>query len=91
MCQIMGVLLAGRFQVSRPAPREPCVAVTISSGSGAARTPTNSKKVDRPRAAGGAGLGLPTARRLIEPQDGRIDVHTEPGKGSDFVVVLPAP
>ncbi len=41
--------------------------------------------------SGGTGLGLPTARRLIEAHDGRIDVHTEPGKGSDFVIVLPAP
>lgn len=39
--------------------------------------------------AGGSGLGLPTARRLIEAHDGRIDVHTEVGKGSDFCVTLP--
>ncbi len=90
MCQIMDVLLAGRFQVSRPAPREPCIAVTYSSGRAAARTPTNSKKSGSPRAAGGTGLGLPAARPLIEAHDGRIDVHTEPGKGGDFVVILPA-
>lgn len=39
--------------------------------------------------AGGSGLGLPTARRLIEAHGGRIDVWSEPGKGSDFTVVLP--
>jgi signal transduction histidine kinase len=39
--------------------------------------------------SGGSGLGLPTARRLIEEHGGRIDVHTEPGKGSDFVITLP--
>lgn len=39
--------------------------------------------------AGGSGLGLPTARRLIEAHGGRIDVWSEPGKGSDFCVVLP--
>jgi signal transduction histidine kinase len=39
--------------------------------------------------SGGTGLGLPTARRLIEAHQGRIDVHTEVGKGSDFVVRLP--
>lgn len=39
--------------------------------------------------AGGSGLGLPTARRLIEAHGGRIDVWSDPGKGSDFCVVLP--
>ncbi|MBL8758077.1 MAG: two-component sensor histidine kinase [Phycisphaerae bacterium] len=39
--------------------------------------------------AGGSGLGLPTARRLIEAHGGRLDVHSEVGKGSDFCVVLP--
>ncbi len=40
--------------------------------------------------SGGTGLGLPTARRLIEAHAGRIDVHTEPGRGTDFAVRLPA-
>jgi len=39
--------------------------------------------------AGGSGLGLPTARRLIEAHTGRIEVFSEPGKGSDFLIVLP--
>lgn len=39
--------------------------------------------------SGGSGLGLPTARRLVEEHGGRIDVHSEPGKGSDFVITLP--
>jgi signal transduction histidine kinase len=39
---------------------------------------------------GGTGLGLPTARRIIEAHDGRIDVHTEPGRGTDFVISFPA-
>lgn len=40
--------------------------------------------------SGGTGLGLPTTRRLIEAHGGRIDVFTQPGKGTDFMVVLPA-
>lgn len=39
--------------------------------------------------AGGSGLGLPTARRIIEEHGGRLDVHSEPGRGTDFCMVLP--
>jgi signal transduction histidine kinase len=37
----------------------------------------------------GTGLGLPTARRIVEEHGGSIRVHTEPGKGSCFTVTLP--
>lgn len=40
--------------------------------------------------SGGSGLGLPTARRLIESHGGRVEVASEVGKGTDFGVVLPA-
>lgn len=39
--------------------------------------------------AGGTGLGLPTTRRIVEAHHGRIDVHSEPGRGSDFTLVFP--
>lgn len=38
---------------------------------------------------GGSGLGLPTTKRLIEAHAGRIDLFSEVGRGSDFVVTLP--
>lgn len=38
---------------------------------------------------GGTGLGLATARRIIEEHGGRLVAHSIPGKGSDFVVALP--
>jgi signal transduction histidine kinase len=40
--------------------------------------------------AGGSGLGLPTARKIIEAHGGSITVQTEPGKGSQFTIRLPA-
>jgi signal transduction histidine kinase len=41
--------------------------------------------------AGGTGLGLPTTRRIIEAHQGRIEVVTQPGQGTDFVISFPAP
>ncbi|MHC4109322.1 MAG: sensor histidine kinase [Planctomycetota bacterium] len=39
--------------------------------------------------SGGTGLGLPTARRIVEEHGGRLAAHSEPGRGSDFVIHLP--
>ncbi len=38
---------------------------------------------------GGTGLGLATARRIAEEHGGSLGVHTDQGKGSDFVITLP--
>ncbi|MCK4909676.1 MAG: HAMP domain-containing histidine kinase, partial [Planctomycetes bacterium] len=37
----------------------------------------------------GTGLGLPTARRIIEEHNGSISVQSEVGKGSCFIIRLP--
>lgn len=40
---------------------------------------------------GGTGLGLPVARRVAREHGGDVGVFSEPGRGSDFVLSLPAP
>ena len=41
--------------------------------------------------SGGSGLGLPTARRIIEAHGGQIRVQSEPGRGTQFTIKLPVP
>ncbi|HSH78778.1 MAG TPA: ATP-binding protein [Herpetosiphonaceae bacterium] len=44
----------------------------------------------RTREHGGVGLGLAIARGFVELHQGSIDVESEPGRGSLFVVTLPS-
>jgi signal transduction histidine kinase len=37
----------------------------------------------------GTGLGLSLARRIIEDHRGRIEVDSQPGKGTEFLITLP--
>ena len=37
----------------------------------------------------GSGLGLPTAKKIVEAHDGSITVSSEPGKGTSFAIRLP--
>jgi signal transduction histidine kinase len=40
---------------------------------------------------GGSGLGLPTARKIIEAHGGQINVQSEVGRGTQFTIKLPTP
>lgn len=49
-------------------------------------------QVDKSRPAGnkrGAGLGLSISQQIVQAHGGRIDVESEEGKGSRFIVYLP--
>src|SRR6476620_2147834 len=41
--------------------------------------------------SGGSGLGLPTARRIIDAHGGRIGVHRDVGIGTQFTLECPTP
>ena len=40
---------------------------------------------------GGSGLGLPTARKIVEAHGGTIDIETAPARGTKVTIWLPAP
>ena len=44
----------------------------------------------RDRSTGGAGLGLTIARRLVEAHGGAVEAQSELGRGSSFILRLPA-
>ncbi len=43
----------------------------------------------RGRETGGTGLGLSIVRQMVKMHDGTISVYSEPGQGSEFVVMFP--
>ena len=55
-------------------------------------SPENRKKLFQPlftTKAKGIGLGLVVCKNLVEANGGRIEVESEPGKGTTFAVLLP--
>ncbi|MBI4617160.1 MAG: response regulator [Planctomycetes bacterium] len=73
---------------------ERCVRLAVSD-TGSGMTPEVARRIFEPffstKPKGkGTGLGLATVRRIVDRCGGRIEVETAPGKGSKFLVFLPA-
>ncbi|HEX6182846.1 MAG TPA: ATP-binding protein [Pyrinomonadaceae bacterium] len=85
------------IRVRRVAPREagaPAEAVIEVSDSGRGIAEDDLARVFSPfytTTEGGTGLGLPSVRRTAQAHGGRVEVRSEPGRGSTFTVHLPLP
>lgn len=72
--------------------REPDLAVLEIIDTGCGIPPDQAEKVFEPffsTQPGGSGLGLPTARKIVEAHGGSIAVESLPGRGSKFTIKLP--
>ena len=93
-CQAMneGGTLTVSAHASALASGQPAVCIqVIDTGTGI--TPENMKKLFEPlftTKLRGIGLGLAVSQKLVEANSGHIEVHSQPGQGSTFMVFLPA-
>jgi PAS domain S-box-containing protein len=81
----------GQLTISAHHQKEMVTIVVNDTGVGI--PPENMPKLFEPlftTKINGIGLGLPICKKLAEANGGRIEVQSEPGKGSTFTVYLPA-
>lgn len=86
---IRAVGKAGRIAVSTERMANDCLVVVSDSGGGIA--PEHMQSLFQPffsTRADGTGLGLALCRRIVLQHDGLIDVKTQLGKGTQFMVTL---
>ena len=75
----------------RTARRGKCAVVQVND-TGRGIAPERLATLFRPyqsSRSSGMGLGLATAKKIIEAHKGDISVHSEPGKGTSFTIALP--
>ncbi|MBI4730645.1 MAG: PAS domain S-box protein [Chloroflexi bacterium] len=99
MVQVLGNLVinafqampkGGRLKISAARYKEQIAIAVQDGGTGVA--PENMGKLFEPlftTKLKGIGLGLAVSKKLVEANGGRIEVQSEPGKGSTFTLFLP--
>jgi PAS domain S-box-containing protein len=100
MEQVLGNLIVNAWQampnggkLTITAHRQKEMVAIAVKDSGGGVPPENMQKLFEPlftTKSKGIGLGLPISQKLAEANGGRIEVQSEPGKGSTFTVYLPA-
>ena len=100
MSQVFVNLIKNAFQATERGTvavslrREPGDAVVAIRDTGKGMSPTERDRLFQPffttkRRGEGVGLGLTFTKAVVDAHGGRIDVTTEPGQGTTFVVRLP--
>jgi signal transduction histidine kinase len=85
-----GTLANRKLTVSAAAQGDMMILAVQDTGSGI--LPENMNKLFEPlftTKARGIGLGLAVSKKLVEANGGRIEVQSDPGKGSVFTIYLP--
>ena len=78
------------FAADAPEPTPSVVVDVVDDGPGV--PPELSDRIFNPfftTKTTGTGLGLPIVRKIVDAHDGRIDLSSEPGRGTRFRVTLP--
>jgi len=76
----------------RQRPRDGWLEIHVTD-TGPGMSPETAERIFHPyftTKAGGSGLGLPTSRRIIQASGGALKFESEAGRGTDFVIELPA-
>lgn len=101
LSQVLVNLLTNAFQATPPKGSISLSAAPFPQGDGVALmvsdTGSGIRAEDLPRVfepffttkEGGTGLGLPIVRQIVTQHGGSVRIHSEPGKGTRVVVLLP--
>jgi len=87
---VQAIEATGKIRVVLAARKENALISVSDSGRGI--LPEHLPFIFRPfytTKGNGTGLGLSLARRIVEDHRGKIEVESEPGKGSKFLITLP--